>query len=257
MHRALTALATSLSVLALSATLPSTSAAAGPRPTTSAAVARDKPFLEHRFAREVVRRGDQDTSTSHIEHVRELQYRLGWAEVYDGPVTGYFGELTHAAVKKYQRREELRVSGRASHATWRHLLRDTIRGRSAVPKACDKGTGWDACYDRRRHEVTLWHRGRLHNAWLVRGGARGLETRTGNHRVYYRDIDHVSSLYGTAMPYSQFFSGGQAFHGSTYMLDPFSGHSHGCINMYVEDARQLWALTSDVKLAVHVHGRWS
>jgi hypothetical protein len=27
--------------------------------------------------------------------------------------------------------------------------------------------------------------------------------------------------------------------------------------MYTEDARQLWSLTSDVSLGVHVYGRWS
>jgi peptidoglycan hydrolase-like protein with peptidoglycan-binding domain len=212
---------------------------------------------ERRFAREVVRPGDQDTSTSNIEHVRELQYRLRWAGVYTGPVTGYFGDLTSAAVKRYQRRERIAVTGVASRGTWRHLIPDSTRGLRKVPNACDRGKGWDVCYNRALHQVTLWHGGRLHNGWLVRGGDRGMETRTGHFKVYYRDIDHVSGLYGSPMPYSQFFSGGQALHGSTYMMDPFSGHSHGCVNMYVEDARQLWAITAGVRLGVHVHGRWS
>ena len=59
------------------------------------------------------------------------------------------------------------------------------------------------------------------------------------------------------MPYSQFFSGGQAFHGLTYMLDSFSGFGHGCVNMYIEDARRLWSLTFNVSLGVQVYGRWS
>jgi peptidoglycan hydrolase-like protein with peptidoglycan-binding domain len=210
-----------------------------------------------RFVRETARRGDQDASPSSIEHVRELQYRLAWAGVYDGPVTGYFGDLTLAGVKRYQRRVRLPVTGEADRATWRHLIPATIRGRRHIPTACSDGTGWDACYDRARHEVTLWRDGRLRNAWLVRGGGTSTRTRTGQFTVYYRDIDHVSSLYGSPMPYSQFFSGGQAFHGSSTMVDPFSGHSHGCINMYIEDARQLWNLTSRRALAVHVHGAWS
>ena len=210
-----------------------------------------------RFARETVRYGDQDTSSSHIEHVYELQYRLTWAGVYDGPVTGYFGDLTQAAVKRYQRRIHLPASGVADTATWRHLIPATIRGRKHIPDACADGSGWDACYDRTRHEVTLWRDGKPRNAWLVRGGGSDTPTRTGDFTVYYRDIDHVSGLYDSPMPYSQFFSGGQAFHGSATMVDPFTGHSHGCINMYVEDARQLWKLTSSTKLAVHVHGAWS
>jgi lipoprotein-anchoring transpeptidase ErfK/SrfK len=41
------------------------------------------------------------------------------------------------------------------------------------------------------------------------------------------------------------------------MLDPFVGHSHGCVNMYIEDARQLWSLTVGRPLRVHVYGAWS
>ena len=90
----------------------------------------------------------------------------------------------------------------------------------------------------------------------MRGGDRGYETRTGTFRVFRRDKDHVSGIYGTPMPYSQFFSGGQAFHGSPFMMDPWQDHSHGCVNMYIEDARQLWSMTHDVNLNVHINGRW-
>jgi lipoprotein-anchoring transpeptidase ErfK/SrfK len=105
--------------------------------------------------------------------------------------------------------------------------------------------------------VTLWRGGRLWNTWLVRGGSRDNPTRTGDFTVFKRDKDHVSGLFGSPMPYSQFFSGGQALHGSRNMMDPYEGHSHGCVNMYVEDARQLWNLTHDRRLRVHVYGRWS
>jgi Putative peptidoglycan binding domain/L,D-transpeptidase catalytic domain len=226
-------------------------------PAAAALTARPTAPGQARFVRETVRPGDQDASPSSIEHVRELQYRLTWAGVYDGPVTGYFGDLTGAGVKRYQRRTDLPVTGVADRATWRHLIPTTVRGRRHIPAGCTDGTGWDACYDRARHEVTLWHDGNLRNAWLVRGGGTSTRTRTGEFAVYYRDVDHVSGLYGSPMPYSQFFSGGQAFHGSSTMVDPFTGHSHGCINMYVEDARQLWNLTSRQALTVHVHGAWS
>jgi hypothetical protein len=109
---------------------------------------------------------------------------------------------------------------------WRLLIRQSVRGRGAVPSGCKKA-GWHARYDRRRHQVNLYHGGKLHNSWLVRGGAAATPTRTGTFRVHYRDIDHVSSLFDAPMPYAQFFSGGQALHGSRLMMDPYVGHSHG------------------------------
>jgi len=170
-------------------------------------------------------------------------------------VTGYFGTLTRDGVKRFQKREGLRRTGLAGHLTWAHLLHDTVRHRGQIPKIC-KADGWHACYDRSVHQVTLWRNGVIRNTWLVRGGGSDTPTRTGNTRVYYRDKDHVSGLYGSPMPYSQFFDGGQALHGSGLMMDPFVGHSHGCINMYIEDARQLWNLTSNKRLYVTVYGAW-
>jgi Putative peptidoglycan binding domain/L,D-transpeptidase catalytic domain len=210
-----------------------------------------------RFAREFTRRGDRDVSTSDIEHVRELQYRLRWAGVYRGPVTGTFGNQTYRAVKRFQRRHHLEVTGRANIRTWKKLIPATVRGRHAIPPRCKRPNGWHICYDRKRHQVTLWKRGTLWNSWLVRGGSASHKTRVGRFSVFYRDKDHVSSIYDSPMPHSQFFSGGQAFHGSSLMMDPFVGHSHGCVNMYREDARQLWKLTASRPLKVRVYGAWS
>ncbi|MGI8433423.1 MAG: L,D-transpeptidase family protein [Nocardioidaceae bacterium] len=248
-------------VLSLGTATAGGSAAAASQPSgvvqASAGPARGF-HLTDKFAREFTRYGDVDSSTYSIDHVRELQYRLRWVHTFHTSPSGSFGPITRRAVKSYQRKEGLQVTGVAGHLTWQHLIHDTIRRRGAVPHTC-KTTGWHACYDRSAHQVTLWHSGRLHNSWLVRGGEYGTPTRVGNTQVYSRDIDHVSHLPGAAgspMPYAQFFDGGQAYHGSAYMIDPFSGHSHGCINMYIEDARQLWKLTSDKRLYVSVYGAW-
>lgn len=207
------------------------------------------------FSRETVRRGDRDADPYNIEHVYEVQHRLARVGLFDAAPTGYFGSRTESAVKRFQDRNGLPATGVVDAATWRPLIRQSIRGRAAVPAGC-KTAGWHACYDRWWHQVTLFHDGRVHNSWLVRGGAASTPTRTGTFEVYYRDIDHYSSLFDAPMPYSQFFSGGQALHGSRLMLDPYVGHSHGCVNFWVEDARQLWDLTATRRLWVHVYGRW-
>lgn len=213
--------------------------------------------MKSQFAREIVKRGDTDRSTYDIEHVRELQYRLKWAGVMNARATGNFGPKTERAVKRFQKRIGVRRTGVADYRVWKPLIKRTVRGRHAVPRAC-KSNGWHACYDRWRNQVNLYHGGALRNSWLVRGGGSQYKTRTGHFTVFRRDKDHRSGMYdGAPMPYSQFFSGGQALHGSRYMIDPFDGHSHGCVNFYVEDARQLWSMTHNKRLRVHVYGRWS
>ncbi len=208
------------------------------------------------WAREEVRYGDRDVSPYDIQHVRELQYRLKWVGLFPATPTGYYGTVTRDGVKAFQARRHIVVSGMATTRTWRLLLQRTVRHPLSVPAVC-KGGGWHACYDRSMHQVTLWLNGSIYNTWLVRGGGYTTQTRVGTHRVYYRDIDHVSGLYGSPMPYSQFFDGGEALHGSRLMMSPFVDHSHGCVNMYVEDARQLWNLTHDKPLWVTVYGAWS
>ena len=259
-----------LSTAVIGASLAAAPAQAGPAPSTATAasgtssavtrLAAQPPHrsfsMRDRFAREIVRRGQSDQGTSRIAHVRELQYRLRWAGVYHAGITGTFGDLTRAAVVRYQRREGMTAFGVANHQTWKHLLFDTIRHRGQLPKICRRG-GWHICYDRSMHQVVLLRGGVYRNTWLVRGGASDRQTRLGTHAVYYRDIDHTSRTFGgSPMPYSQFFDGGEALHGSAYMTDPFVEHSHGCVNMYIEDARQLWMMTNNKRLVVTVYGTW-
>jgi lipoprotein-anchoring transpeptidase ErfK/SrfK len=224
-------------------------------PASSGAAATSQ-VASRPFAREVVRFGERDRSPYDIEHVRELQWRLRREGLYRHSPNGRFGTATRAAVTRFQRRHDLRPSGRANRATWRALLQRSNINLRTARRRCS-GDGWHVCYDRRNHQVTLWRNGRLWNTYLVRGGSYANKTRTGDFTVFKRDKDHVSSLFGSPMPYSQFFSGGQALHGSRNMMDPYEGHSHGCVNMYVEDARQLWNLTHDRRLRVHVYGAWS
>jgi len=241
-------LLTALAVMALSLGLT----------TVISAPAQAKPqrTMQSPFAREVVRPGDADVDPYDIEHVYELQHRLKWVGLFSATPNGQFGPITERAVKQYQKRVGLKRTGVADFRVWERLIARTVRGRHAIPKVC-KSTGWHACYDRQRHQVLLYKSSELQNSWLVRGGASDSQTRTGDFQVQWRDEDHTSQSFGGApMPYSQFFSGGQALHGSRNMVSPFEGHSHGCVNFWVEDARQLWKMTHDKRLYVHVYGAW-
>ena len=87
----------------------------------------------------------------------------------------------------------------------------------------------------------------------VRSGRNGNETRTGPKKIYWRHKNHWSTLYDVAMPYSQFFDGGEAFHAISGSVWSPPG-SHGCVNMRLADAKKYWSLlrTGD---DVFVYGR--
>ena len=73
----------------------------------------------------------------------------------------------------------------------------------------------------------------------ARFGARSNPTRNGVHYVYWKSRHHVSSIYGTAMPWAMFFDGGQAVHYSSNFTRVGWNHpgSGGCIN--IRDAKTL------------------
>jgi hypothetical protein len=257
---ALASLAAAASVLiglsGSSAAAPAGAVQAAPALTATVAAPTTRP----RFYRETVRYGASDTSAYQISHVYEVQIRLTWAGAYSGPITGYFGQLTLAAVRKFQHSQLLLPSGVVDARTWERLIRvSTARrgGWSTLPSVC-RSAGWHTCYSRSTHEQFTLYSGIWWNAWLVRGGSYTLQTVRGTYRVYWQDIDHRSSLFnGAPMPYSQFFYGGEAIHGSATMLHPLVGHSHGCVNMYIEDAAELWRLTAGKQHVVTVYGAWA
>ncbi|HVE24048.1 MAG TPA: L,D-transpeptidase [Sporichthya sp.] len=102
--------------------------------------------------------------------------------------------------------------------------------RSKMPRACYSGK--IICIDKSSRTLRLLTNGRTIVRMPVRFGAASTPTRNGMFRIYYKDADHVSRLYGSAMPYSMFFSGGQAIHySSDFARRGYAGASHGCVNV--------------------------
>jgi hypothetical protein len=75
----------------------------------------------------------------------------------------------------------------------------------------------------------------------VRTGRNGYDTRTGAKSIYWWGVDHQSTLYRVAMPYAQFFDGGEALHAIEGTVWSPRG-SHGCVNMRSSDAKAYWNL---------------
>ena len=66
----------------------------------------------------------------------------------------------------------------------------------------------------------------------VRFGSSANPTREGAFTVYWKSRDHVSTTYGSKMPFAMFFSGGEAVHySSDFAARGYAGASHGCVNV--------------------------
>ena len=120
---------------------------------------------------------------------------------------------------------------------------------------CPTDLGRIACVDLTRQLMWVQDGARLvFGPVRVRTGRAGYVTRTGRWHIYLRDRDRWSRRYHVGMPYSQFFSGGEAFHGLVGESMDSPPGSHGCVNMNTWDARTLWGILSSGD-PVQVFGR--
>lgn len=93
-------------------------------------------------------------------------------------------------------------------------------------------TGTVICIDKTTSKLVFVRNGKTLLTMDARFGSVYTPTREGTFKIYYKDANHVSSLYGSKMPWSMFFSGGEAIH---YSIDfatyGYAHHSHGCVNI--------------------------
>ncbi|HMQ57063.1 MAG TPA: L,D-transpeptidase [Rhizobiaceae bacterium] len=95
--------------------------------------------------------------------------------------------------------------------------------------------------------MTVSHNGRMLYHWPVSTGRSGFRTPTGKwrptrmHKMWYsRKYDN------SPMPYSIFFKGGYAIHGTNYVKSLGAPASHGCVRLHTANARELYNLTRAV-----------
>ncbi|MFC8641758.1 L,D-transpeptidase family protein [[Kitasatospora] papulosa] len=148
--------------------------------------------------------------------------------------------------------------GYAGPVTWRTMK--TITAQKAAgknpnaAKKCPTNKGRIACVDLTRQLSWIQDGSKLKFGPVpVRTGRNGDETRTGSKKIYWRNINHWSTLYDVSMPYAQFFDGGQAFHSVTKSMYNNPG-SAGCVNMRPGDAKAYWNLLKNGD-DVYVYGR--
>lgn len=197
--------------------------------------------------------------------VRDLQARLKQIYWFQGDVTGTYGEITTAAVRGFQAKREIPVTGVVDQRTLDRLHAMTsapteaeLLNRVNQPGALDARcrTGRVLCVDKTSRTLRWVVDGKVLQTLDVRFGASTTPTREGVFHVYLKDADHVSHLYGSSMPLAMFFSGGQAVHySSDFATVGYAGASHGCVN--VRDYDGLQRLYDQVRVGDAVVVYWS
>ncbi|WP_236242172.1 L,D-transpeptidase [Streptomyces sp. CC228A] len=172
-------------------------------------------------------------------------YQRLMEEALGRPVDGVQSPEDCAAVRRFQQDNGVEpADGYAGLATYRHLVAVRARTDPNAEGRCPERDRRVACVDLDRQILWVQESGTVVFAPVpVRSGRDSEETRPGLHSVYWRSKDHVSTLYGTPMPYAQFFDGGQALHGRPEGLFD-GGGSAGCVNLAMDDAAALWDLLS-------------
>ncbi|MGH4035886.1 L,D-transpeptidase [Actinomycetota bacterium Odt1-20B] len=171
------------------------------------------------------------------------------------PQDGAMSQRDCLAIQRLQKQLGIKpANGAANQKTYRLLLVNDVKKDPNARRRCPVRRSRVTCVDLSRQ--VLWVQiGRkvVFGPVPIRSGREGLETRTGWQRVFEKRRTFFSTLYdGAPMPYSQFFNGGQALHG-TYK-DLFESGSGGCLNMYVNDAKRLYGLLT-IGDRLFVYGR--
>ncbi len=191
--------------------------------------------------------------------VRSVQARLRQIGWFAGDVTDRYGSLTTSAVAGFQRKRGLPATGSLDQTTYARLLGMTRRPtadelanvkpkppepepKPPTAKPTPSGITWDVDDRCLTGRVMCVSKGARTLTWVVDGvpqfqfdvrfGSDELPTREGTFSVYKKKVDVISNLYHTPMPYSMFFSGGQAVHySSNFARLGYAGASHGCVNV--------------------------
>ncbi|MEO7234229.1 MAG: peptidoglycan-binding protein, partial [Lapillicoccus sp.] len=195
--------------------------------------------------------------------VRDLQARLKQIGWWSGDTSDQYGATTAQAVKSFQTKRDIPVTGEVDQRTIDKLNAMTRQPTSdelnnvkpapapvVVPVAgldprCM--TGRVLCISKANRSLTWVIDGQPQMKLDVRFGSENNPTREGVFSVYIKYRDWTSTLYGSKMPYSMFFSGGEAVHySSDFAARGYAGASHGCVN--VRDLAGIASLFDQVNL---------
>ncbi|MGP3688065.1 L,D-transpeptidase family protein [Streptomyces sp. IBSNAI002] len=232
---------------------------ASPSPSASASASASPSASPSPTVKQVMANGDDS------EQVRELQARLKQLKLMSVAPTGFYGTKTTAAVKSYQSKNGLNPTGSVDEATWKkiqgatkkptadELRPPTVNEADAPDPRCMEGRVM--CISKESRTLAFMIDGKIISTMDVRFGSENTPTREGVFKVDRKEKEWTSTLYHTSMPYSMFFSGGQAVHYSAdFAARGYAGASHGCVN--VRDKGKLAAVFNQVQAGDKVVVYW-
>ncbi len=101
----------------------------------------------------------------------------------------------------------------------------------------------EAVIDISSQRMNVYERGRLRYSWKVSTGRRGYNTPRGVYRpTRMHKMWHSRKYNMSPMPYSIFFKGGYAIHGTNAIKRLGRTASHGCVRLHPTNARKLFSL---------------
>jgi L,D-transpeptidase catalytic domain len=106
-----------------------------------------------------------------------------------------------------------------------------------------------AVIDKGAQTMTVSQDGERLWVWRVSTGRPGFVTPSGTFHPTFLDPDHASSKYESApMPWSVFFNGDIALHGTMEVRHLGSAVSHGCVRLHPANAEKFFQLVQDAGL---------
>lgn len=122
-----------------------------------------------------------------------------------------------------------------------------------LPKECMQGRV--VCLDKTTQTLRWVLDGAVELSMAARFGDYKNPTHSGDFRIFRKSEHHVSGLYGEPMPFSMFFSGGQAIHFSNGFVERgYEGASRGCVNTRNRAATAKLFKAAQIGDLVHIYG---
>ncbi|PZO77808.1 MAG: hypothetical protein DI629_13585 [Mesorhizobium amorphae] len=98
-----------------------------------------------------------------------------------------------------------------------------------------------------RQTMTVSRGGELLYSWPVSTGRKGFTTPRGSYRpTRMHKMWHSRKYDMSPMPYSVFFRGGYAIHGTNYVKALGRPASHGCVRLHTRNAAKFYSMVREV-----------